>query len=129
MIASICHKFSEAFWRDNNIVVFVRRLLNMCMYTSTMHVCIIFDADGQVDMHCPIEHIPRLRDIFPQLSSALAGAIDSCHYHYANSPSTTYDVYKVITQSEIPVYVIFADERLYMVIVGSLNLRYLVPPF
>lgn len=127
MVADICHKFRRAFWRDSSVAAFVRQLLNLCTYTGYTQVCILFDADGQLDHHCPLTHIPRLAAMFPQITAALQDSGDSGYHHYENSPSTIYTTHRVAADGHVPVYVVFTGERLYATIVNTTDLQQLVP--
>lgn len=129
---TVCAKFRRAFWTDMMVVQFVRQLMNMCIYTSTMQVCLIFDTDGQLDRHCPISHIPRLFITLSQLETESGNIPDDGTYYtytYKYSPSTVYTIYKIRTESNAPVYVIFANACLHMVVVSTADLSRLVPLF
>lgn len=129
---AVCAKFRQAFWNDTTVVQFVRQLMNMCMYTGTMQVCLIFDPDGQLDRHCPISHIPRLFSTWTQIENEFGDMPNDGTYYtytYKYSPSTVYTIYKIRTESNIPVYVIFANACLHMVVVSTADLSRLVPLF
>jgi hypothetical protein len=126
-----CAKFRQLFWTDATVVQFVRQRV-LRIYTGTMQVCLIFDTDGQLDHHCPISHIPRLFTTWLQLETESGDMPDDGTYYtytYKYSPSTVYTIYKIRTESNIPVYVIFANACLYMVVVSTDDLSRLVPLF
>ena len=126
---TICAKFRRAFWTDTTVVQFVRQLMNMCTYTGTTQVCIVFDTDGQLDRHCPLSHIPRLFIALPQLDTEFGDTPDdgtAFGFTYKYSPSTVYTIYKIRTESNVPVYVVCANACLHMVILSTADLSQLV---